>query len=279
MNFVMARTGIGLRAGGGVRTKPLSFVPGTAMRYSASLSAATRKHGQLTAQLKSGYSAYGFMLMLLVACFCIGLLTTRALLLLGMENMLLRYPLMLLVSYSTFFLGIRIWLAHAGFLSLNGAADGNTGTFGLGSTGDASAPDFHGGGGQFAGGGASASFGGLSVSADSVDAGAADGDGGVDGAEGLLILIALAVLAAVVFSFALYMVYLAPTLLADAAFAGAMSGSLHKASRRISSRDWAGSVWRDTRVPFLLVMLGTLLVAAICHFHEPEIFTIGELLK
>jgi hypothetical protein len=92
-------------------------------------------------------------------------------------------------------------------------------------------------------------------------------------------LLALLALIAAIFGAAVYVVYAAPTILADAAFAGALSGSLHPATRRISAEDWVGSVWRDTRIPFVIVLLLALAFAGLAYHYYPEAHTVREVLR
>ncbi|MDD5296346.1 MAG: hypothetical protein PHU46_05480 [Rhodocyclaceae bacterium] len=253
------------------------------------------------------------MLLILSACFGAGLIATKLLFWVGVTSMLWRYPLMILAAYGAFFLGIRIWLALAGYAVLSSSGQssqggsfsgGNSGSGGGGSWGGGSSgPSFEGGGGSFGGGGSSGSFdepalGGSGSSAfvggeapvsggsDSSfgsfslgDSGSSGGGGGGGDGDGWLALVALAALVAVIFGSAVYVVYAAPTILADAVLAGALSGGLHRASRRIGAEDWAGSVWHDTRIPFALIFVLALVFAGVSQYYYPGAHTVFDLLR
>src|SRR6185503_5323952 len=111
--------------------------------------------------------------------FCVGLLVSKALLLAGVEAMLIRYPLSLLTSYGAFFVGVRLWLAYVGAApfgngrgsSLTDRGSGNSGIDLANWGGSGSGSGLRGGGGDFSGGGASASFGEVSDAAPRVSMG------------------------------------------------------------------------------------------------------------
>lgn len=105
--------------------------------------------------------------LILCACFGVGLLVTKLMLIVGVHAMWLRYAIALVAAYLVFLLGVRVWLLYAGFdrrilpsrrSSLVDNVDlPNFGGSGGGSGGGGSI--FRGGGGRSGGAGASFAFG------------------------------------------------------------------------------------------------------------------------
>ena len=249
--------------------------------------------------------------LILVFTFCAGLVTTRALLWLGVDTMWLRYFVAMLVAYAAFLVGVRLWLAYVGAADLpdviaparaSASRDrkgqgGNGGGFDLpfnlggnGSSGTAplNLPFRSGGGGNFAGGGASDSF----VSAE----GAGDllpssgGSGGASGTgsgfsfdlgdgDGLVVLLlALLVLLAVVGS-AFWIVWIGPEILVEAAFEALLAGGLVKSLHAGGTGGWIGRVLRKTLLPFMLVSGAAVAFAAVGQSAYPGARTFREVIR
>lgn len=110
--------------------------------------------------------------LLILWSFCVGALTTKLLLLLGIDSMAVRYAFSLLVSYLAFFVGVRLWLGYVGADPLwggrrsalrdNGSSGSSVDPFNWsgGSSGGSGGGSIRGAGGDFSGGGASSSFAG-----------------------------------------------------------------------------------------------------------------------
>ena len=248
--------------------------------------------------------------LLILWSFCCGLLVNKALLLAGVDWMVVRYPLALLAGYAAFFVGVRLWLAYVGAAPLGHEtkpaaragrrdADGGVDLTDVGDAVDlgrrASSTALKGGGGDFAGGGASASFGSASESslaAPRLAAGGARGGlfssrsvgGGFaldlgDG-DGWLVIVLLALAAALlcsVFGAVLYIVYSAPSMLADVAFSAMLAGGLVKSSRRWRNSCWKTELFRATWVPFTIVFVLALLTAGLALHLFPAARTFSEL--
>ena len=239
--------------------------------------------------------------LILAGCFASGLLATTLLHWAGVDAMLIRYPLALLVAYGAFLLGIRMWLYYAGYgrplesrtgnSVRNRAGDGLDWFNGIGgswgspgsSGGGSSALD---GGGASGGGGASASFDapagtqstlglfGSGGGSSSSSGGGVDLD--IDGGDGFMVLVALLALLATVFAAAIYLIYAAPTILADAAFAAMLSAGLVRSVRRIGDSGWVGSVVSDTWVAFAGVLVLTVIFALVARHYYPDAHTLRE---
>lgn len=255
--------------------------------------------------------------LLLLWTFSAGLLVTKAMLWAGVHSMLWRYPVTLLVSYGAFFLGVRIWLAYVGVDPFeSGRRSGsslvdNTGNgsgFNLGSwRGNASGTAMRGGGGDFGGGGASGSF---AADSDSIAGAASDagagparaaswfpwggggnasgkgGGGGIDldlgDGDGWLVVVLLLLVAALlssVFGAVIYLVYSAPTVLADVAFQAMLAGGLVKSSQRWRDASWEMSLLKSTWIPFVIVFVLALITAALAVKLFPAAHTLPEVIR
>jgi hypothetical protein len=239
---------------------------------------------------------------ILVACFGAGLVVTKLMLLAGVHAMWIRYALANVAGYATFLLGIRLWLAWMGYgpkpaLSFGNSGGGSSGSSSSGGSwswggGKGGGSGFGGGGGGSGGGGASASFAessgsgvrGVGFIPVSTHAGASSGgkSGGgfsLDGDGDGIVLVLLIALVAAVFGAAAYVIYAAPTILSDAAFAALLSGGLVRSARRMSSDGWVGSVIHDTRWPFLIVFATALAFALAAQHYYPDAQTIRDVIR
>ena len=239
--------------------------------------------------------------LILAGCFASGLLATTLLHWAGVNSMLIRYPLALLVAYGAFLVGIRMWLYYAGYGRALESHTGNAardragdgldwfngvgGSWGSsGSSGGGSSA--LGGGGGAGGGGASASFdaptgtqsslGLFSSVGGSSSSGGSGGDLDIDGGDGFMVLVALLALLATVFAAAIYLIYAAPTILADAAFAAMLSAGLIRSTKRIGDSGWMGSVVSDTWMAFAGVLVLTVIFAAVAAHYYPDAHTLRE---
>ena len=64
------------------------------------------------------------MSLILLATVCSGLLATRIMLALQLQNVMVRYPLAVIFAYLTFFIGVKLWLKYvASFLAVRSSRD------------------------------------------------------------------------------------------------------------------------------------------------------------
>jgi hypothetical protein len=174
------------------------------------------------------------MSLILLGTVLTGLLSTKLLLLVPVDNIVIRYPLAVLVAYLAFFLFVKLWLAYLSasrpLRSLDVAGDVLSSMPDLtgGISPSIDVPHFGGGGGAFDGAGAAGAFDvpASSAPADilSSSSGVTESSSGINDAisgifdidDDALILIVLGVLLAAVFGSAIYLVYIAPHVLAEA---------------------------------------------------------------
>jgi len=236
------------------------------------------------------------MSLILLATVLSGLLSTKLLLLIPVDNIVIRYPLVVLFAYLAFFLFVKLWLAYMSasqpLKSLDVAGDvlSNMPDLPGGIGPSINVPHFGGGGGTFDGAGAAGAFDGpvSSASADvlSSSSGVTESSSGIgDAVSGIfdidddgLILIILGVLLAAIFGSAIYLIYIAPHILSEAAFDFLLGTSLIRSYKKVNQPDWMGSVFHDTYKPFVVVLLITITAAWILHTNYPEITKLSDLL-
>lgn len=234
------------------------------------------------------------MSLILTGTALVGLLASKILLIAHVDNIVIRYPVAVIVSYLCFFGFMKLWLSYVTSSSVRKSYDAkdaldaassipdfSTGSLPTGGT-------FPGGrGGLSGGGGASGSFDGVAAHADTAahaghGIGEAVGEGAGEAASGLaeeggFILVVLGLALAIVFGAGLYLVYDAPFILSEVAFDFILAASLIKSTRKIDDPDWKGSVFRTTWIPFVIVLLISFLGAYILHANYPEAHKLSEI--
>lgn len=269
--------------------------------------------------LSGRYWMRGHASVILAGTFAAGFIANYAMLHVPVSSVLLRWPLAVLAGYAAFFGLVRVWLAYVGIkpLSFGSSANSSSGeglSLPIGGSGrSASVGDvFRGGGGSSGGGGASASFegpdGGSGSSSilplvSSGNAGSSGGSGsgfgglsgifrgkggggggGLDLGDGdgagvvILGLIVLVVVAALMGG-AVYVIWVAPHLLSDAAF-GAMltTGAIH-GLKRVNQPDWNGRLFHATLPALAAVGIVVFLAALALTHYFPGSRTIGDAVK
>jgi hypothetical protein len=238
------------------------------------------------------------MFVILLVTTLSGVLFAKGLLTVGVVDFRGRYPLAVIFSYLVFFFCIKLWMNYIGAmndskdaladsLSYSGPSGGGDVPNPLssikGGAGRIADEGLIPGGGQFLGAGASGSFNNPQVvlaAAASPDSSAgqetvggvgktigkaADALGDNDFIVAVLVLLALVV---TIFISVAFLLYGAPTILAEAAFQGVLAASLIKKTQTISDRSWAGSIFKATWKPFA----GTLAMAFLCGFVLHKFF-------
>jgi hypothetical protein len=213
-----------------------------------------------------------------------GFLVSFALLRLGVSAMWLRYPVAIIVAYGVFLLLLRLWLSlcRPRDWDVFDLADTTIEIFSETETGDSG----FGGGGDFSGGGAGGSWGeGVSTitstnnTVSTITSTKSSGSSGfsfdldLDDAW-VIIPVVLALLAGVIA--ALYVVYIAPALLAEILLDGVLMAGLYKRVKSIEHKHWLRCALRRTAVPAIVVIVFFTIAGYAMHAAAPEARSIGE---
>lgn len=204
--------------------------------------------------LRSGWPRVQVSVILLMAGLA-GFLTSFALLQAGVWRMSMRYPIAILIAYCAFLLLLHLWL----WLRQRGRLDIDLDPSALESIANdlGRDPPFQaGGGGDFGGGGAGGSWGDSTSASATVSADSATNSIGfdLDLEEGWLVVVALVALIGGLIA-SLYVVYIAPALLAEIIVDGILMVGLFKRLKKIDRSHWLRGAIRQTILPALLAAL------------------------
>lgn len=215
------------------------------------------------------------MTILVMVTAGVGWLSSTVLLASGMESMWLRYPVAVAIGYGAFLFFLWLWLRRKDLdvpdvsVDFAGHADQPCGRC---------PGTFEGGGGEFGGGGASGSFGDTSNAV----GGRASGEGSSDWGAGdvlgaadelaipLIVLVALVALVLGVAFASVYMVYTAPSLLAELTVDAAISYTLVRRLKRGQRRWWLGTAIARTWLPALCTAAFLAVVGTVVAIWAPE---------
>ena len=205
-----------------------------------------------------------------------GFLTSFTFLHLGLLGMGLRYPLAILFAYGVFLLLLWLWL----WLQRRGRKvdiDPSVLDFIPQPARNAEIFEF-GRGGDFSGGGAGGSWGASVSTSAPVPAGgsSAEGIGSALDLEyvGLIVVAAVAVLGGLIASF--YIIYIAPTLLAEILVDGALVAGLYRRVKRIERKNWLHTAIRRTLLPATLVTIFFTVAGFALQQAVPNAHTMGD---
>ena len=266
---------------------------------------ASSKFKQLIAQ---PFYARLHMTLILGAVFISGVVMSKLLLELGVNSILARYLTAVIVSYALFFFFVRIWLWYVsrarglvhqsrgrGEIDLSdiGLEFGGSSVGGSSTGGDFHGTEGFGGGRDFDGGGTTdvwsdnAGSGAAASPIKGINSGASGGtvrssssrtSGGssIDGDEAI-VLIAFGILLVVIFGAGAYLVYQAPVILSEAAFEALLASGLVKASNKMHTTGWVGSVFNATRIPFLVLLVMTVVFGLVVSHYCPEATRLADI--
>jgi hypothetical protein len=261
---------------------------------------------RLAERIRRSYFVRFHMMLILSATVISGVICSKLLSLLGITRMPLRYGIAIILSYLLFFLFIKLWLLYIGIgrraRMKKGKGGGGSGWGDLipsfrGSGSSSGAPRLFTGfrGGASGGGGSGEAFAEsnpsvavpIGVGADPGVAGGAHGGGGsfLDGLsgvgdEGFLKLLAIVLLAVLVFSVVIvgaYLIWCAPIILSDAAFHVLLVTGLSRKVRRVKEGNWEMSILRATWWGFLLVLLAAIAFGIVAQLYNPAAVTVRDL--
>lgn len=188
-----------------------------------------------------------------------GFLASVSLLDIGLEALALRYALSVVIAYLVFLLLLRSWVRmHDRSLDIPDGYGGERVGGGRGAGDDAGLR----GKGETEGSGLS-----RHLSGELGDAG-----------EATLVLLALAMFAGAALS-AAWVVWMAPTLLAELIVDIALGARLYRRLRGIESSDWLRTALRRTALPFALALVFFAGAGALVQQHAPEARSLGDVLQ
>lgn len=228
------------------------------------------------------------MTLILLGTILSGIIFSKILLVAGLNHIILRFIVVLVFAYFSFFILMKLWLYY-----LTGPYRKSKITENLVDTADTitsvpdfspaiSAPNMSGHGGEFGGGGASgvwAEVGGVAETASTVGETATEAAGeAVSGLadEGGIILISLIILLIALFGGGIYLIYEAPVIISEAAFEFILATTLIKKARSIDSPNWIGSVFRATWPAFALTLVLTIIAGWVIMTYCPQAIKITD---
>ncbi|HOT45734.1 MAG TPA: hypothetical protein PLM53_14910 [Spirochaetota bacterium] len=232
------------------------------------------------------------MTLILMATAMAGATASKLLLMAGLGNPAIRYPLTVLLAYGVFFIAIKFWLRIVvGAAAVHAKTSGSSlpdlsslspsdvsaggGPSGTGGT-------FSGGGGKFSGAGASGSYGDAvpaSPSSGGSSSGGGSGSFDLDLDEGIgvvIVLIALALFLAAVFGAGAYLIYQAPSILSEVAFDSVLAMTLTGKSKSMMGPEWIGSVFKATWKQFAIIFAVAAAAGITMHLIFPQVTRIAE---
>jgi hypothetical protein len=208
-----------------------------------------------------------------------GLLSSFVLLRQGVDSMAWRYPLALVLAYAMFLCLIGLWLRtqardYADLVQLPDVAP---------SSGSDGSPGLHsGGGGDFGGAGGGGMFDSPATAAPDLPgpvADLADAAGSAAEADELAVPLLAVVLAVGLALASLYVIYIAPVLLAEVLVDGALSYALYRHVRGAPAANWLATVVRRTALPFIATGVFLALAGYALAAYAPGARSISEVVR
>ena len=249
--------------------------------------------------LRRHYAVRFHMFLIVSASLAMATIVTAGMLAAGVDALWKRYLPALAVAYVTFLCGVWLWLHLSRYGRHLRTTRNDIGNMDLVDGGDSlrildgigPAPVqsvggevLRGAGGAFDGGGASTSW--ASEAASSAGEGLGDGIGDAVGAiggdEGIFLVIAIALVAlalVALFGATGYIIYEAPTILAEVVFEVLLASPFIKGARAIESANWSGALVRRTWKPFAAVCATALAFALFAAAIAPQARTAHEVLR
>jgi len=212
-----------------------------------------------------------------------GFLASFGLLKLGVGSMTLRYPVAVALAYGAFLLLLRLWL------KMQRDGWGDAGDLGIQILENADLPIDSGapvgGGGSFGGGGSTTAFEAPPTPVKVSGGGGGKGSGsGFDFSfdlddAGFLVLLAIAIVAVAALGAAVWILWIAPALLAEVLVDGLVMTALYRRLRRPQPTWWLTGAVRRTCVPALIVAVLLAGAGALLHKAVPGARSIGAAWK
>lgn len=257
---------------------------------------------RIVAEITGRISSPRIQISIILALTALAAFATSAVLLrVGLTEMGIRYPLAVIAGYIVFLFLLRIWIwlqndDPISEIDIDLPGDLVVPSLDLGgsSSGSGTGPDvIFGGGGDFAGAGAGgawsdsdapvpthAAF--VASSSSSASSSASSGSGGIDLDfdldEGVALLIVIVVVL-LVFSALIYVVWIAPVLLAELIVDAAVVSTLYRPVKNIERQHWLLTALKKTGLAALFILFLSLVGGIVMQAAVPEAVTIGQFLK
>jgi hypothetical protein len=237
---------------------------------------------RMRARLEAGYWPRVHCMLIVSLSAVVAFLTSVLLMVLHIRWMAVRYGVAAIAGYAMFLFLLRAWVRWRwSRVTLN--ADGND-FIDAGSNLDIPLPSFSGGGsgsgGGFGGGGGRSGGGGASGSWGS--SGGSSGGGGKGGGGGLDLdgddLFWIIVVIVAVFGGAIaigYVVWIAPTLLAEAVVNGAVAGKVYHGMQKRDHEFWTDEIFKRTIFSGIVVIVCAIVAGYAFNKIAPEAISVG----
>jgi hypothetical protein len=236
---------------------------------------------RMRTRLEKGYWPRLHCMLIVGLASAAAFLTSFLLMHMRVSAMAIRYGAAAIVGYGAFLLLLHAWVRWRwSRLQLN--PDGSD-IIDVGSnldvpmpsfSGGGSGPGFSGGGGRSGGGGASGSWG--SPSSSSSSGGGKGGGGGLDLGGDDLFWVIVAVAAACGGAIAIgYVIYIAPTLIAEAAVNGAVAGKVYHGMQKRDHEWWTEEIVKRTIVSGIVVIVCATVAGYAFNRIAPEAVSVG----
>lgn len=230
-----------------------------------------------------------------LAAFLASVLLLRA----GVTSMAIRYAAAVIAGYFVFLALLRLWVwwqseESTGADLADADLIGTVGDIGLSGIGPDAAKDVgFGGGGDFAGAGAgggwddvpkpvpsSAAFASSPATSSPSASASSSGLSGIDvDLDDGVALLVIAVVLVLVLSALIYIVWIAPVLLAELMIDAAVVSTLYKPIKKIERRHWLLTALKKTCIPAIAVVLLLAAAGYVMQSAEPEAVTVGQFLR
>ena len=197
------------------------------------------------------------MTLILTGTFVAGVVTTRVLMLAGVNTLAVRYAIAISLAYLVFLALVKLWLMYVGSGGFR-TADAIDGIDQLTTPlpGDHSLPAMGIRSGGVRGSGSSGS---LDL----------DLDFG-DDLGGIVLLVLILIIVVVLGGLAIYFIYTAPALLSEAAFEAVLAASIARRAKQAEGSGWMRVIFRATVWPFLAVLALSVLLGWYAQRRCPE---------
>jgi hypothetical protein len=178
-----------------------------------------------------------------------GFFASVGLLRIGIVSMWLRYALSIVLAYAVFLFQIWLWVLHRRGVKVDAELD---------AVPDQVDPELAGHSSHFDASPTAGSGGGVPLDLDDL----------------LVVVVFVAAVACACIA-ALYVVYTAPSLLAEVLLDGVLSAGLYRRFRRVERREWLTSAVVRTRVPVIVTALFFIVAGATGQWYAPQAVSIG----